>query len=1368
MTARAAYMSSYVPAVTAARLASRALLPGTGPVGQSTNAAVLFADIAGFTGITETLEQKVEGLELLANAIDTFFGQLIDRIASFGGDVLKFGGDSLLATWPADAETIGAAVTCAAACALDIARTVGTYRIDSSHRMQVKLVVTAGEVSVLHVGGADGQWNLVVAGSPLDQISEVSSAVLAGQVGVSSEACEIAGINWSTRSLRPGANLLLSVGEPAECKPLSRTSVADCEVSHLQGHIPRAVLARSADAHGSWLAELRPVTVAFLSISGLEASCPDFEVQLQRVASVLQSAVARYGGAIHDFAMHDKGPIAMASFGLPPEIHEDDPLRAIRTSIAMMSDIAALHLSCRAGVATGRVFCGPIGNDNRREYAVYGDAVILAARLALAAPHAQLVCDESTMERVQGRVQFTRLPAFLLKGKSGPVAVFSVQSDAATHLSPPVVGRERELALAESCLRNLAATGKGGVLVVEGDPGIGKSRLVQALRERKASLGISWLYGAADGIERSTPYYVWRTVFAELLNIEDLSDPREIRRRLAAELEWDPELPALLPLLDSLVPVDVPDNDLTRQLTGERRANNTQLLLCRLLQRKASAARLVVVLEDGHWFDSASWSLALQVARDVRPLLLVVTIRPMAAPRPEEFETLLSSPATRRVELRGLPPQGSAELVGQLAGAGVVSAPVAGLVERRAEGNPFYIQQLFYSLRDRGLVQIVDGEVRLTGEARPTSSELSSEVLPNTVYGLVASRIGQLDSNQELTLKVASVIGRSFASALLREVHPLRSSQVEIDHQLGDMVLVGILRPVGTETTREYMFGHSITQEVAYGLMPADQRRQLHRAVAECLEQASGDNVQQSLGTLAYHWQQAGDGPKAASYLGRAGEAALAEFANEEAVRFLSAAIDVSGPVATNGHELAATNHRMKLGEAYVNWSKYREGAPHLEYALGNLDRPIPGTVGGQVAALAREAALQLGYRFGIIHGGTTKSDRHAEFRDVSRAYARLAEIYYFANDTPLTLLATFRTLNVAERAGISPELAIGRVGLGLLSGMIPFHRIARSYIESGLDVAIKANDAAGECYSRMVAALYYGGVGNWSRATELVTAVADLADRLRDRRRYRDAMSNFLVIEYYKGAFAVALGWADRLHSESIKDRDARYQADALVWKALCQLRLGRDLETRNTLSFLKGELSDRIDHGNTPTRLLRLATPAVLAMRDGRQEEAVQLASSALEVIEATYPSAYDTLPAYDAVARVALDAWERQPRSRALRSLATRACAALEKYSRVFPIGKPRALIYRGCLDWLYGRKRKAVRAWEHAAIRAVALSMEYDVGLSRYEAARHLPRGHPMAPGAAVDAARIFERCGASFELERCRDLVRDSNFRGAVL
>lgn len=1360
MTARAAYLSCFVPAVTAARLASHALLPGAGPVGGSTKAAVLFADIAGFTAITETLEERVDGLELLAEAIDAFFGQLIDRIAAHGGDLLKFGGDSLLAMWPGDAGTISAAVTCAGACALDIARTAGTYQIDSSHRMQVKLVVTAGEVTVLHVGGANDQWNLVVAGTPLDEMNDISSAVVAGQVVVSSAACDIAGTNWATQSIRAGASRLLSVGVSTRCTPLVRTPVPHSEVAHLESHVPRALLARAADGQGRWLAELRPITVAFLSISGLDSSSPDLAVQLQKVASVFQSAVTRYGGAIHDLGMDDKGPMAMASFGLPPEIHEDDPLRAIRTSLAVMDSIAALHLSCRAGVATGRVFCGPIGNDTRREYAVYGDAVILAARLAMAAPRAQLLCDESTLERARGRVQSARLPAFLLKGKSGPVAVFRVQSDAATRLGPPFVGRDRELAEAESCLKDLASTGKGGVLVIEGDPGIGKSRLVQALRERVAGLDIADLYGAADGIERSTPYYVWRTVFDTLLNIEGLSDPGEIKRRVAARLDWDPELLGLLPLLDSLVPIDLPDSDLTRQLAGESRAKNTHLLLCRLLQRRASASPLVVVLEDGHWFDSASWSLALQVARDVRPLLLVIATRPMPAPRPGEFEALLSSPSTRRVELRGLPSQRSVELVGQLAGAGAVSAPVAGLFERRTEGNPFYIQQLFYSLRDRGLVQIVDGEVGLT------SSEPSSDVLPNTVYGLVASRIGQLDSNQELTLKVASVIGRGFTSALLREVHPIKAPPDEIDRQLGDMVRLGILQRAGAETAGEYAFGHSITQEVAYGLLPADQKRQLHRAVAERLDRTSGDNIQQSLGILAHHWQQAGDGPKAADYLGRAGEAALAEFANEEAVRFLSAAVDMSGLAATEDNARAAAIRRMQLGEAYVNWSKYREGAPHLEHALGTLDRSIPHTAIGQAAALAQEAALQLGYRIGLLRGGTARSQRHADFRGVSRAYARLAEIYYFANNTPLTLLATFRTLNAAERAGTSPELAIGRVGLGFLSAMIPFHRMASSYIESGLDVAVKANDPAGECYSRMVAGIYYGGVGNWKRAMELMTTVADLADRLRDRRRYRDSMSNFMVIEYYKGAFASALGWADRLHDESMKDHDTRYQADALVWRALCQLRLGRDSESRNTLSGLKGELLDRIDHGNAPTRLLRLAAPAVLAMRDGQREEAVGLASSALQVVEATYPSAYDTLPAYDAIVRVALDAWERDPRSRAFRLLAARAYRALEKYSRVFPIGKPRALIYRGRLDWLGGRKRKAIRAWEHAASRAAALSMEYDIGLSKYEAARHLPREHPMAPRNASDAAEIFGRCGASYELKRSQDLALSSGFNGA--
>jgi hypothetical protein len=306
------------------------------------------------------------------------------------------------------------------------------------------------------------------------------------------------------------------------------------------------------------------------------------------------------------------------------------------------------------------------------------------------------------------------------------------------------------------------------------------------------------------------------------------------------------------------LPLDLPDNELTAQLTGEVRADNTRQLLVQLLQPPAAmpaarAAPLLIVLDDAHWFDSASWALTRLVVARIRPLLLVLATRPLVEPLPEDYRRLRQDPATEYLRLEPLSPHDTLALVCDRLGVRHLPEPVAALIQERAQGNPFFSEELAYALRDAGLIRITDGTCTIA----PDAGALSAMSFPDTMQGVVAARIDRLPPGPELTLKVASVVGRLFAFRLLRDIHPIEADRRVLRGFLDDLQRHDFTVLDTPEPDLAYLFRHVVIQEVAYGLLLSAQRRQLHRAVGEWYEQTQAEDLSSLYPLLAYHWGRA-------------------------------------------------------------------------------------------------------------------------------------------------------------------------------------------------------------------------------------------------------------------------------------------------------------------------------------------------------------------------------------------------------------------------------------------------------------------------------------------------------------------------------
>ncbi len=1436
-------LTSYVPDLIVRRLADNPT-PPSAPIAERFPAAVLFADISGYTALAERLTRRgPAGIEELTHVLNDSLGQLVALITALGGDVVKFAGDALLALWPAGDEDLAHVTHRAAQCALALQATLHDTHIVENVRVSIRIGLSAGEVVAAHIGGVYGRWEVLLAGDPLSQMSAAERWARPGEVVLAPEAWALINdwcvgmpiaddlvTGWQEPALpfdtlrNRGAKgdkvknfivdqplipspapfvRLRDVHTPLPARLPRLTAVPPGIDTALRAYIPGAILARLAAGQTSWLAELRRITVLFVNLPGQDHTVPNALDQAQTMMRTIQTAVYRYEGSINKITVDDKGATLVAAFGLPPLAHEDDAARGILAALAIQGSLQALGMPSAIGVTTGKVFCGLIGSDQRREYTMIGDTVNLSARLmqlASQTPVDDILCDQTTYHAAMARLPFEILPPVTIKGKADLVALYRpiVADGVAQSYTPdpalrapdggvPIIGRSAERMQLVEMLQTILRGGSGGAAIVEGEAGIGKSRLVSEIVERARLLGFITLVGAGDAIERSTPYYAWRPIFGNLLQLDGIADP-DLRRAQALErLAIVPELLRLAPLLNSVLLLDLPENELTAQMSGQVRADNTRELLLRLLQASARLVPTLLVLEDTHWLDSASWALALAANQRVRPLLILMATRMLGEPLPGEYVQLRQIDTTRHVLLGPLAPEDAVALACHRLRVRALPEPVAALLREKAEGHPFFSEELAYALRDSGLITIAHGVCKLA----PGAGDLRSLNFPDTVQGVITSRIDRLTPQQQLALKVASVIGRVFTYHILHDIHPIASDRPQLASDLMSLERLDITPLEMPEPELAYIFKHIITQEVAYNLMLFSQRRTLHRAIAEWHEQAHADNLSPFYSLLAHHWSKAEILPKAIDYLEKAGEHALHTYANQEAVRFFSdalalerqesrtgtqrvsqepASVDTQsgsrltlwGPVLGSAVVRRARWERQ-LAQAYMGLGNLTESRACIDRALTLLGRPLPATSGAMTTAILRQVAGQIRHR--LLHrrtqsAGAPSGDQQARLFELARIYDLLGTLrYYEAKPLPM-IHATLHTLNYAERAGRrTPELARAYASVSVVTGLLRLHQPARSYAQRALAVAYELDDQALLGYVLARTSVYSVGIGEWADVRERIEQALAIQERMGDWRRWGESLVLLGRAEALQGQFIPSERRFGDLYVAAQRVGDSQQQIWGLIGQAMNLIRMGA---TERAMELL-AQARPLLETSGT-NRVSEITMQGWLAsgwLHQGQPNAARQSADAVAQLIIPSRPTVFATLDAFAAIAEVYLALWEAGDSTHAraeLAAAAARACKALHGYARTFPIGRPRAWLAQGLYQWLNGKTRLAHRAWLRSLADASRLAMPYDAGLAHFEIGRHLAPHDPARQHHLGRAQTLFAELSAAYDFDRVAQLL----------
>lgn len=715
--------------------------------------------------------------------------------------------------------------------------------------------------------------------------------------------------------------------------------------------------------------ERRVITVLFADLVGSTTLAERLDPEETRlvVADAIRrivEAVELFGGHVKDLA----GDGVLAFFGAPVA-HEDDAERAILSGLRIASEIADYgaeverswgigEVGVRVGVNTGLVVLGSIGGGQRVEYAAFGDAVNVAARLQAAASPGSVLVADATRRLVETQYQWGDPTSLDLKGRTEPVRASVALRSAAgaerrrAESHTELVGRDREIATLDDVVGRVTA-GTGGVLLLTGEAGIGKSRLLGELRERFVAApslvgAPTWLEGRCVSYGESLPYLPFREIVRDWIGV-GVDDP-ELRVRLALRRRVDdlfgPRAPEIYPYLGTMLDLTLEPDARARvaELSPEALQYRTFEVVRTLVACLADRGPVGLVIDDLHWADPTSIQLTtslLGVTEEAAVLLVFAMRSERDRPGWRVREQAGMEVPHRLVELslEGLGADAERRLLESLVGVGTLPAGLERRLLEEAEGNPFFLEELIRSITDAGAI-VTDGE-RLS-----FVHEVPLHV-PETVEQVILARIARLDPAAKRVLTAASVLGRRFGQALLEQVV---DPGVEIRTPLTELQRLDLVRESRRWPQPEYRFKHALIQEAAYGTIVGDSRRELHRRAAGWLERRREEGGDAPLDLLAHHWLEAEDETRAIRYLTLAGDRARLSWSLDEAIGHYRALLPL---LERRGERQAVAIVLFKLALALHNALRFAEANATYQRAFEHWTPPEPATGVGATLRIA-------------------------------------------------------------------------------------------------------------------------------------------------------------------------------------------------------------------------------------------------------------------------------------------------------------------------------------------------------------------------------------------------------------------------------
>ena len=1116
-------------------------------------------------------------------------------------------------------------------------------------------------------------------------------------------------------------------------------------------------------------ADRRVVTVLFADLSGFTSLGERLDPE--ELTDLLRDCLAGLTVEIHareGWLEKQIGDALLAVFGAPVA-HEDDPVRAVRAALAMRQQMAevnarlqgrigqplALHIGVNTGlvVMTRDLESGPGARPG--ELVVVGDTVNTAARLQQTAGPGQVFVGAATHTATKRVFDYAPLPPLSVKGKQGTLVAYECLRElprparTGPGASARLIGRDEDLAVLRAHVDRVVY-GAGGLVVVEGEAGLGKSRLVTEAGQDRAPDRLRWLQGNALSLTRGIRFWPFVDLLRGFAGIQEGD---------AGGVGWA----KLESMLGAWAGDDGTDVGLYLgvllglPLAGDREAQvrfldadqvNLQVFRAvrRFLQQLAGQRPLVVVLEDWHWADDASVQLLehlLPLTRTI-PLLVVCTTRAQPDGPPARLMDAARREVADRlavVRLTPLSAAASAELVGEAFGLGALPHGLREAVLRRAEGNPFFLEEIVRALVELGLV-------RQGAAGRWELGEAVEQVgIPDTVRGVIVARIDRLDEELKELLRVASVVGRSFARSLLDAI---AEHDRDVDAHLRELQLLDLVRERRRVPELEYAFRHALTQEAVYDSILIKRRRELHRAVARVVERLV-DRGAELHGVLAFHYARAEDWENAERCLLAAGDQAGQVAADAEALEYYEQALAAHDRLgADRWSPLQHAQLERKIGEALYRRGRNAEALEHLRAALAQLGAPFPASPSGIRSSIVIGAAGQAAWLLrGAPAGAGGEADAAAV--EIAHLYRVLCGIVFFT-DPERYFLGSLRLARHAQRHGVPAGLATACAQLGTAWDALQRPGLALRSHQRAVAIADRLDDPVVLALAQMgMGAHRLFAQGDWPTAREHLERSADTAWRTGDLRSWGAARTMLVMGHMMSGELDRAAVMAREQTRVGEDGGDDQIRAWGL-------LNLGIELAMRGRPAEAAGLLAEAADMLRAvPDHHVLTVVSAWLAwceLYQGHVQAAVAVLDEAERVVAELGLRGFLLTDLRQTRLETAVYLAERagpDERARAL-AAARQASRSALRQGRVDTYLLARTYRLCGSCEWLRGREQRARRWWQQAVEHAERTQTWYSAAAAHTEIAirtgdrEHVERGARMFAEMGVDSAALWPGAG----------------------
>jgi class 3 adenylate cyclase/tetratricopeptide (TPR) repeat protein len=632
--------------------------------------------------------------------------------------------------------------------------------------------------------------------------------------------------------------------------------------------------------------ERKHVTVLFSDLSGYTAMSEKLDPEevkaiTSRIFGEISKIVANYDGFIEKYA----GDAVMAIFGVP-HAHEDDPIRAIKAAREIHQLVDGISpevenkigqsISMHTGINTGLVVTGEV-DMQRGTHGIAGDTINLASRLSNLAKPGEIVVDVNTCHQIEGQFACEYMVKTLVKGKTYPVEVHKVLSQRdkpitirrLSGLRAELVGRKVEMAELVEAVENLR-DGKGRIISICGDAGTGKSRLVADFKAKLDLEQIQWIEGHSYAYSQNIPYFPLVDLLNRVFQVKENDPPETVREKVESGIEQlVGKKDDVVPYLGGLYSLSYPEVEaVSPDFWKSRLQEATREILAAL----ANKTPTVFFLEDLHWADPSFVELLRSACLEIRePVVLLCVYRPTFSLFTGHQLSSIGK-LYHEIRLQDLSSSDALNMLEFLLKTRSIPRDLKRFVQTKAEGNPFYLEELVNSLMESESLIQDNGNWKIT-------KSITESNIPSSIHGLISGRLDRLQKESKRILQEASVIGRAFLYEILKKLSELKD---RIDGELYNLERVDLIRIRTLQPDLEYMFKHPLTHEVVYNGLLKKERQEIHEQIALVMENLFQERLPEFYETLAFHFLKSNSIVKAIDYLMKSGEKSLKRYAVEE------------------------------------------------------------------------------------------------------------------------------------------------------------------------------------------------------------------------------------------------------------------------------------------------------------------------------------------------------------------------------------------------------------------------------------------------------------------------------------------------------